>query len=304
MGMSRPVLQLEAPHGSMQSHLSAINVVDGLPPCDGQIVSSWKNADGSPWGRSLRSSEGYCIEVSGVCDFRFGPLGEDVTCRMLERWTRRDVEHLFSTTIQPLIESLHGNCVFHAGAVQVGAGAVVFMGQSGRGKSTLVTDLAMQGFPFLTDDVLVVEGGDRPTAEPHEASVRLWEDSIEALGTRGARIEPYASYTRKRRIHAGEAFQQSARPAPIRAAFVLGEEVCDETGIVRLGGSAAHKAWIRNLFVLDLDRGEAFMKLFEGTAEIAASVPTYQLEYPRDYASLANVRNEILSVVGEDVHVH
>ena len=83
-----------------------------------------------------------------------------------------------------------------------------------------------------------------------------------------------------------------------------GEEEREEVEITRLGGVEAHKVWIRNMFVLDLERKAAFMSLFDGTARIAASVPTYQLEYPRDYASLENVRNEILSAVGEDAHVH
>ncbi|MDU8946158.1 hypothetical protein [Ovoidimarina sediminis] len=279
-------------------------MVASLPPYDGEIVSSWKNPDGSPWGRSLRAEHGYCIEVSGLCDFRFGSLGESLTCNLLEGRARGDADHVFSATIQPLIESLHGTCVFHAGCVQVGDGAVVFMGESGRGKSTLVTDFAMHGGRFLTDDVLVVTQDGKPTAHPHDATVRLWSDSIEGVGAQGAHIETYASYTRKRRLRAGAGFRQAKRPTPIRAAFILGDRECEDVSIRDLGGIASHKAWIRHLFVLDLERKEAFMKLFEGTAEIAANVPTFQLEYPRDYAALPRLRHAILSAVEDERLVH
>ena len=75
-----------------------------------------------------------------------------------------------------------GKLVFHASAIETGSGALVFMGISGRGKSTLAASFATNGFRFLTDDGLTVEeGNSRYQVQPSHPSIRLWQDSQEAL---------------------------------------------------------------------------------------------------------------------------
>src|SRR5574340_1151913 len=92
------------------------------------------------------------------------------------------VEHLYLNQVLPLALSMQGKLVFHASAVEIGEVAVAFMGESGKGKSTLAASFATHGYRFLTDDGLVIEAEDEGhRIVPSHPSLRLWQDSEGAL---------------------------------------------------------------------------------------------------------------------------
>ena len=68
---------------------------------------------------------------------------------------------------------------FHASAVEFEAGAVLFLGRSGAGKSSLLGALLKRGRAMLADDVagVVLDAGGRPVALPAYPAcgcVRTW----------------------------------------------------------------------------------------------------------------------------------
>lgn len=77
-----------------------------------------------------------------------------------------------------------GIATLHASAVEIGAGAVLFAGDSGIGKSTLVAALVERGHRLMADDfsALHLGAGDCPEVLPAFACVRLWANAVEALG--------------------------------------------------------------------------------------------------------------------------
>jgi hypothetical protein len=90
---------------------------------------------------------------------------------------------LFGTVFAIICHRL-GLLPLHACCVQVGDKAVAFAGDSGAGKSTLAAGLWKRGFPLLADDITVIDmaapGG--PVAIPAFARIKLWRDSLEAIG--------------------------------------------------------------------------------------------------------------------------
>ena len=52
-------------------------------------------------------------------------------------------------------------------------------------------------------------------------------------------------------------------------------------------------AWLRNSFLLDVEDRDLLARHFEWTHRISGRVPTFTLDYPRDYAMLANVRERV-----------
>ncbi|WP_144011561.1 phosphoenolpyruvate carboxykinase (ATP) [Methanobacterium paludis] len=76
-----------------------------------------------------------------------------------------------------------GNLVLHASALNMGGGAVAFLGWCGSGKSTIVTAMNNRGYPFVTDDVLTVKIDkiDIPLAFPSFPRVKLWDDTIKHM---------------------------------------------------------------------------------------------------------------------------
>ncbi|CAM2064386.1 hypothetical protein SCOR_03390 [Sulfidibacter corallicola] len=80
----------------------------------------------------------------------------------------------------------------HASAVVCGSGAVLFLGSSGVGKSTTAAAFQKRGFAMLTDDLCAVhqtrEG--RAYLHPGFPQIKLWPDSVRALGLTGEKAYP------------------------------------------------------------------------------------------------------------------
>ena len=77
-----------------------------------------------------------------------------------------------------------GIATLHASAIHTPAGAVLFAGRSGTGKSTLLAALAERGYAMLTDDITAIElnAEGHPVAWSGDPSVRLWADAMDKMG--------------------------------------------------------------------------------------------------------------------------
>ena len=75
-----------------------------------------------------------------------------------------------------------GHTVLHASAVDLGPGAVAFVGQSGMGKSTMATLMCADGGRLITDDVLRVDYvADKPVVRLGVSEVRLRKNGDELI---------------------------------------------------------------------------------------------------------------------------
>jgi hypothetical protein len=82
----------------------------------------------------------------------------------------------------------------HAGCVEIDGKAVAFAGHSGAGKSTLAAAFLRRGFTLLADDVTVIDlsGADGPMVLPSFPRIKLWRDTMDAMGM------PYSGLERVR----------------------------------------------------------------------------------------------------------
>ncbi|WP_164721580.1 hypothetical protein [Silicimonas algicola] len=250
------------------------------------------------WLLFHRSTDGYILRFPDLADFEIGKDGAKALCwpdPSLDDVTR---DHLFLNQVIPMMLSARGELVFHASAVETGDEAIAFMGPSGRGKSTLAASFALSGHPFLTDDTLVVKrSGEHLVALPSHPSVRMWDDSRTAL-LGNAPLAPPVSYTDKARMLAVEALLHCDAPRPLRAAFFLGEAEVEIATIKDLRGGEALAAWMRNVFVLDIEDRALVRRVLDRVADVVEAVPSIALDLPRDYAALPAAREAILRRVG------
>ncbi|WP_139188462.1 HPr kinase/phosphorylase [Aliiruegeria lutimaris] len=76
----------------------------------------------------------------------------------------------------------------HASAVEIAGGAVLLCGPSGSGKSTMAASLHRRGFTLLCDDLCAIEvSDDGAIAHSDGRKLKLWEDTIKALGLQDAK---------------------------------------------------------------------------------------------------------------------
>ena len=79
-----------------------------------------------------------------------------------------------------------GALAFHAGAIGTKAGAVLFAGRRGAGKSSLLGKLVERGYTMLSDDMVgVALDAGRPVALPAFPRLRLCADALDRLGWQG-----------------------------------------------------------------------------------------------------------------------
>ena len=73
---------------------------------------------------------------------------------------------------------LHANAILHKGE------AVLFLGHSGVGKSTLAAAMKGRGYKVLADDVCAVkvQHGEEPLVYPGIPQIKLWKETVEYLG--------------------------------------------------------------------------------------------------------------------------
>jgi hypothetical protein len=89
---------------------------------------------------------------------------------------------LFGSAFGALLHQ-RGLLVLHASAVETERGAVLFVGHSGNGKSTLAAALRKRGYRILADDVcaLALDAAGNPIVLPGFPQLKLWADTAKKL---------------------------------------------------------------------------------------------------------------------------
>jgi len=258
--------------------------------------------DGTVWTEFHRSGESYLLRFPELADFEVSADGKEVTAHPTPDADEVTVEHLYINQLVPLALSRQGRPAFHASVVAISSGAVAFLGKSGMGKSTLATSYALGDAAFLTDDSLLIEETDEGcNALPSHASLRLWEDSVGALVGDDHPEASAISYSTKARLLAGDALRHTNESRPLLAAYLLEQEGKPDVTIRPLTGQDRQMAWLSNSFLLDIEDRDLLAQHFDWTHRISAVVPTFALDYPRDYGMLPEVRKAVRRHVAEQL---
>ena len=203
---------------------------------------------------------------------------------------------LYLNNVLPMALSRQGRLVLHASAVEADGGALVFVGVSGRGKSTLAAAFARAGHALLVDDGLVLEPeGGRFLALPGDRSIRLRLDSGHWFDGDGVLPAEPLGYADKQRIHAGQALRFAAAPVPVRAVFLLGVDPRAPLSIQPLSPAQARIELIHYSFLLDVGDRRRHAELMRQASALASSCGVHRLDYLREYAKLDEVREAVLA---------
>ena len=267
------------------------------------VAHAWTRIDGSPWIDRHDTAAGTLLRLPGQADFRIDASGTRAEAWPLPQLDPATCQLLFLNNVLPMALSRQGRLVLHASAVEIDGAALVFVGLSGRGKSTLATSFALQGHALVVDDGLLLE----PSAHgwmalPGEAAVRLRRDSQAWLDARlgqDALATTSVRYTDKTRVAAGPALRFSAQPLPVRAVFVLGDDPRAALQLQPLAPAQALIELVHYSFLLDVgDRARHTLQL-RHTAALATTCPVLRLDYPRRYEDLAQVQQAVLAAAAD-----
>jgi hypothetical protein len=255
----------------------------------------WSQTDDSRWSSVARTPAGYRLRFWDLADFVVDLARARIVGEPRPSTEAATLRHLLIDHVVPLLSSRGRRLVVHAGAVVTPEGACAFLGESGRGKSTLTASFARQGFRVLGDDALMLStSGEALTATPSYPGVRLWPDMLTALGGPGADSREVAAYTTKKRL----VLRPGAPPGsvPLAAIFVLAAATSSaEESATPLSPRAALVELMRHGHVLDGGDRAWLEDHFHLAGRVAARVPFFRLVYPRETARLPAVRALILA---------
>ena len=252
------------------------------------------DAGGIPIVRVSRSPEGFHFQYADRTCIWIHASGTDVWCTWPASASLEDTCTYLSGPILSLLLRIRGALALHASAVQIGRGAVGFVGAHGAGKSTLAAALGAAGCRVITDDVLHLraEGG-RWMAEPFASMLRLWPDGAQlALGA-GAELPAITAGWDKRALHLGGAVPAASRPLPLTALAWLAprgsaaaiEPLSAGTALVHLAAnsSAAHL----------LDSASRAVE-FSALSSLVRCVPCAAITAPGDPAAFPHFITRVL----------
>ena len=209
--------------------------------------------------------------------------------------------HVLLDQVLPRLLAARGHWVIHASAVNYRGHAVVFVGESGHGKSSLAVSLYARGHALLGDDCFVLT---RPapdgsvTGMSTYRSLRLLPASVDefyADSPSDAFASMGANYDKVRVVHAES---QAPSLLPVAAIFVLaspghtGPPIADV-----LSDRDAVLALMKNSFRLYPADMLSLASSLDQAVETVRETPVLLLHYERNFDALTSLHETIEEVV-------
>jgi energy-coupling factor transporter ATP-binding protein EcfA2 len=141
-----------------------------------------------------------------------------------------------------------GLVLLHASAAVIDGAAVAFAGPSGAGKSTLLGAFVASGHSAIADDLSLVESGAEFSARiwPSSGYLRLWPDSVRALGFDERPASPELSWSSKLQLSLETTVVDG--PRPLSAVCLLTGEEAELPSIEPIETAAAMAELAKQLF--------------------------------------------------------
>ena len=239
-----------------------------------------------PW-HLLEKSSRYMLRYGDLLHFSIGPDPTDIVYCAPDWVSDRFLESSLLTLVIPFALHLMNLPVFHAGAAEVESEALVFIGHSGQGKSTLSAAFARAGYPMITDDVLPIgQTNGRMLAIPSLPWIRLWRESFEALFGGDRVADVFEDDDGKLRVDVGAGLLPFAKePCPLRAIYVLDDrENLPDGQLIKtslIPPAEAVGIIMGRTSMLPLLNQEQVAGVFKSLGELVKTVPVWRLTLVR-----------------------
>jgi hypothetical protein len=244
---------------------------------DGSTYVGWNNV-----GEFIVSEDGHLVECcradgSAWESFQVYMLGQALSIALVNQG------------IEPL----------HATAVVVGGEAIVFLGDSAHGKSSLAASFLSAGHRLLTDDLLVIEESPRGLiAHPGPARIKLFPAVANAyMPCCKARTVMNAGTDKL--ILPLAPHERCAVPVPLAAFFAVTSprDACRrrDVSIEPLSRRDGFMRLLRATFNRRVVQRSRLLRQFAAMAAIADRVGVSELSYPRSLNRLDEVREAVVA---------
>jgi hypothetical protein len=271
----------------------------GTIPAAGPLIHEWRDREGDSWLRISRCGGDYHLAFDVSVAFLVS--GRDVTWSADASIPPQTLRHLLLDQVLPLAMSGQGAFVLHGSAVSIGGRAALFVGESGRGKSTLAAWLAANGHVALADDCLRIEEREGGVfVAPAYPSLRVWPDTARHVcHDAAATLTQVAHYSRKLRMdvaNAGDA------PVPVERIYLLRAARGRDPEIDR-SIAASIVDLVSFVFRIDVTRRDILARDFSTASRLVEGSLVRYLDVPRSLDALPRVAQLIRADMAAPVAV-
>lgn len=193
-----------------------------------------------------------------------------------------------------------GDLVLHGSSILTPPGAVIFLGASGMGKSTLAAGFWQRGYPVLTDDVAVI----RATALglrlfPGAPQIKLWADSCHHLQQDLGQLQPIRHKLHKYLLPLAQSLDpvdptSGLDAYPIARIYVLNTTHRDEHQLLPLDLGEQLTVLVRQTYREQYLKGMGLRSQhFRLCTQLMQTTPLYRLIRPRDRFCLGEVLDRL-----------
>lgn len=208
--------------------------------------------------------------------------------------------HALVDQLLPRVVAHFGNLVLHGSGVLSENGAILFLGDSGWGKSTIAHNLGEGGMSLISDDCLILSADgcnhDSAYCIPTYPSLRLRKDTITRNYPGGVPIDSTViSEAGKLRIPVS-GFSKGDFSKEIRIQHILFLSEPSSVGEISISDIPSRVAvveLVNNCFRLDVNDVKQTESLFSIAANIVEKTNVLRISYPHDYSRLSEVADRI-----------
>ena len=299
----------ELPQVSGQADALVVKLAEGDPDQFGtrgfERVFEWRSYDGKVVCWCERQGDEYLYVFTSFATFHISSEGL-ISCFLREDSTMQMLRHLLLNQIIPRYLATTGRLILHASAVKLKNGkSVAFLGNSGFGKSTLVSSFHRHGAQLINDDCILLECNENGvTVIGGLVGIRLFPDSVNAVFDEAAGFTNYTPYTDKQQLFLkSEAGSAQPEPFALDALFLLNdpklepadEETADKICIEPVSGREAMMAMIYSAFSLDPTDKKMITRNFQNVGQaVGERLSLFSLRYPRVHGRLPEVRRAVI----------
>jgi len=231
----------------------------------------------------------FLLRIPGVARFLLID-GRQITVELEGGGDAADAGIFLLGTVFGILLHQRGQIVLHASAVECNGKAVLFLGHSGAGKSTMAAALSLRGFPLVSDDFCAISSNDddQPIAQPDGRQLKLWDDAVQQLDMSDRRGNAVRNRLEKFYVDPGAAITAAL---PIGAVYALREaRAPNSPGIVAPNVVDAMLILRRNAYRPSLVRhmGQK-AAYFQAAAALSSKAMVFNLTRPLDLGQMSEV---------------
>lgn len=270
------------------------------------LIGALKGANGQDTISAYKGEDFYLLKIHGYLDFKISSNGRYITYYPKSTTLR---EHIWIGLFGPALSlalRLQEIITLHSSAIAYQDQAIVFLGDSGVGKSTLSAAFAIEDkYDLITDDVLpIYQTGQEFYAAPGVPWIKLWPEVCNYFLENELEFTKVSPEIEKRYVpYSSDKVCICSRTCQLGRIYLLEPFAPTipkkEIAIQPISPLEATFALVKHTFHGYALEGKILAKELRAYTRLASQVPVYRIFYPKNFEVLTSVRSVILEALRE-----